>query len=172
MTTVSIVSIEDGTTNYRIRFPQTTIIIDNFTLTRIGNNIRYLDDADIIKDKTTGTEYRLDFSREALIITREDIPAVEVLFTDFRIAIDKSAKCANNAKDIAKIYGPKILTEVILKAMNHGKIVAINDMSTFGYKILGYDGYAFEVEIPGFFGTHPGRRFILHSHVNSIGIRE
>ena len=172
MTTVSIVSIENDITNYRIKFPQVTILISNSVLSYIGKNIEYHGDRDPIKDETNGTEYRLDFIRKVVTIVRDQEEDVEVTFHDFNTAMDKAVEYAKNAMSVAKIYGPKIFTEVILEAMEHGKTVLINDMSTFGYKILGYDGYAFEVATVGFSGTHHGQRFILHSHVNTIGIME
>lgn len=172
MTTVSIVSIENDITNYRIKFPQVTILITNSALSAIGKRIEHYGDRDPIKDETNGTEYRLDFIRKVVTIVRDQEEDVEVTFHDFNTAMDKAVEYAKNAMSVAKIYGPKIFTEVILEAMEHDKTVLINDMSTFGYKILGYDGFAFEVATVGFSGTHHGRRFILHSHVNTIGIME
>ena len=172
MTTVSIVSIENDITNYRIKFPQVTILITNSALSAVGERIEHYGDKDPIKDETNDTEYRLNFIRKVVTIVRDQEEDVEVYFYDFNTACDEAVECAENTKAIGMIYGPKILTEVILEAMEHGKTVLINDMSTFGYKILGYDGFAFEVATVGFSGTHHGRRFILHSHVNTIGIME
>ena len=172
MTTVSIVSIENDITNYRIKFPQVTILITNSALSAIGKRIEHYGDRDPIKDETNGTEYRLDFIRKVVTIVRDQEEDVEVTFHDFNTAMDKAVEYAKNAMSVAKIYGPKIFTEVILEAMEHDKTVLINDMSTFGYKILGYDGFSFEVATVGFSGTHHGQRFILHSHVNTIGIME
>ena len=172
MTTVSIVSIENDITNYRIKFPQVTILITNSALSAVGKRIEHYGDRDPIKDETNGTEYRLDFIRKVVTIVRDQEEDVEVTFHDFNTAMDKAVEYAKNAMSVAKIYGPKILTEVILEAMEHDKTVLINDMSTFGYKILGYDGFAFEVATVGFSGTQHGQRFILHSHVDTIGIME
>ena len=172
MITVSIVSIKNGNTNYRIKFPQVTILITNSALSAVGKRIEHYGDRDPIKDDINGTEYRLNFTRKVVIIIRDQEEDVEVYFYDFNAAIDKAARCAENAMSVATIYGPKIFTEVILEAMEHDKTVFINDMSTFGYKILDYDGYSFEVVAVGLPGIHRGRRFILHSHVSAIGILE
>ena len=169
---VSIVSIENDITNYRIKFPQVTILITNSALSAVGERIEHYGDKDPIKDETNDTEYRLNFIRQVVTIVRDQEEDVEVYFYDFNTAMDKAVEYAKNAMSVAKIYGPKIFTEVILEAMEHDKTVLINDMSTFGYKILGYDGYAFEAATVGFSGTQHGQRFILHSHVNTIGIME
>ena len=121
MTTVSIVSIENDITNYRIKFPQVTILISNSVLSYIGKNIEYHGDRDPIKDETNGTEYRLDFIRKVVTIVRDQEEDVEVTFHDFNTAMDKAVEYAKNAMSVAKIYGPKIFTEVILEAMEHGK---------------------------------------------------
>ena len=172
MITARIASVKDDITNYRIKFPQVTILITNSALSAIGKRIEHYGDRDPIKDETNGTEYRLDFIRKVVTIVRDQEEDVEVTFHDFNTAMDKAVEYAKNAMSVAKIYGPKIFTEVILEAMEHGKTVLINDMSTFGYKILGYDGFAFEVATVGFSGTQHGQRFILHSHVDTIGIME
>ena len=172
MITARIASIKNGNTNYRIKFPQATILITNSALSAIGKRIENYQGIDPIKDEINGTEYRLNFTREVVTIVRGQEEDVEVTFYDFNTACDEAVDCAENAMTVATIYGPKIFTEVILKAMEHDKSVLINDMSTFGYKILAYDGYAFEVAVVGFSGTHHERRFILHSHVSTIGILE
>lgn len=172
MITARIASVKNGNTNYRIKFPKATILTTNSALSAVGERIENYGDRDPIKDEINDTEYRLNFTREVVTIVRDQEEDVDVYFYDFNAAIDKAARCAENAMSVATIYGPKIFTEVILKAMEHDKTVLINDMSTFGYKILGYDGFAFEVATVGFSGTQHGQRFILHSHVNTIGIME
>ena len=126
MTTVSIVSIENDITNYRIKFPQVTILISNSVLSYIGKNIEYHGDRDPIKDETNGTEYRLDFIRKVVTIVRDQEEDVEVTFHDFNTAMDKAVEYAKNAMSVAKIYGPKIFTEVILEAMEHDKTVLLS----------------------------------------------
>lgn len=172
MTTVSIVSIENDITNYRIKFPQVTILITNFALSAIGKRIEHYGDKDPIKDEINGTEYRLNFIREVVTIVRDQEEDVEVYFYDFNTACDEAVECAENAMTVATIYGPKIFTEVILKAVEHNKPVVVNEMAHFGHRILGYDGFAFEVT--PWYGTNSSRdrRFILHSHVHTIGILE
>lgn len=167
---VSIVSIENGITNYRIKFPKATILITNSDLSSIGNSIENYGNRDPIKDDTNDTEYRLDFIREVVTIVRDQEEDVDVTFYDFNTACDEAVERAENAMSVATIYGPKIFTEVILNSMEHDKTVFINEMSSFGFKILDYDGYAFEMgPAPD---PHKGRRFIMHSSVSTIRIME
>jgi len=169
---VSIVSIKTGHTTFRVKFLQTTILIEHRTLADIGMKIKNREDGAVIKDETTDTKYLLNISRDVVVISRDQEEDIEVYSNDFNIAIDKVIKCAEDTKALALIYGPKIVSDVILKAMENNKPVVVNEMAHFGHRILGYDGFAFEV-IPRY-GTNLSRerRFILHSHVHTIGILE
>jgi len=170
MINASIVKAEKGFTQFRINFPETTVLVTGSTLYDISTMTHLGASGYLVLDKHNDTDYWVDYTRNVVTIKRLDMDDVSVSFDDFDAAKKKAYEKIEDASAIVKIYGPKIFNEAILESMNNGTPVFINDKTVRGVRIIDFDKYAFKVFIDNHSMSAPLYEYVLHSHVSRIGL--